>query len=1021
MRRDLTDSPSRLLESALAAHRRGELSRAESLYGRLLRVDGGSIDGWHLLGVSQHQQGRHDEAETSLRRAIQLGGDSAAMHSNLGTILREQNRPAEAEACLRRALQLSPQIAEFHYNLGNLLQTQSRRREAASAFREAIRRNPGLADAHNNLGDVLQSAGKTDEAESAFRNALQVDSRHADARFNLANLYRGRDRLPEALDAYRAAVAVRPGFVDAWVNLGYTLDDLGRLDEAVDAYSSAIAADPHTVEAHVNRALALLRQGNFRRGWAEYDWRLKRGSHSRAAIAPPADLPAPGASVRIPGEQGIGDEVMFASCLPDIARRCRCLASCDPRLVALFARSFPEVEFVPRTADPIPGQFRDGGTPDARIPLGSLPRFFRPNVESYPAHSGFLVPPARLVRQWRDRFRELHADLIVGVSWRGGNDAVVRRRRTTQPSDWRPVFDVDGVAFVNLQYGAQSRELAEFESQTGTRLHDWDDVDAMTDLDGFAAQIAALDLVISVDNSTVHLAGALGKRVWTLLPVASDWRWMMHRDDSPWYPAMRLFRQTTFGEWRPVFQRVADELQKRRSASVGRKPHDSPAETQPDLPRDPVECNNRGVAAQQAGDLDQALRLHARAHAIAPQHAEIAFNLGNVHRVRDETDAAIAAYETTLRHDPEHHRAAVNRCTVLNDVGRCKESVAGLNAVLRQRPDLPAARFNRALAWLKQGDWERGWDEYEWRFQHEWPRRSLSCPVWDGRSSAKLTLLVESEQGIGDVAMFASCLPDVSQTVKRCIVECDPRLVPLFARSFASCEVVASPVARSARCSANECDARISMGSLPRLLRRSENAFPSHGGYLAADAKLVARRRGRLDDLGKGPKVGVSWRGGKDDLARRRRSVPLADWSPVFSQCDVHFICVQHGAKADELDNAAEMTGVTIHKCSDVDPLRDVDEFAAQLSALDLVITVDNSTAHLAGALGTPVWTLLPFACDWRWMTQRRDSPWYPAMQLFRQQAAGDWRTVMDRVAERLLSLDFGSPLSAFRFLHQRD
>jgi tetratricopeptide (TPR) repeat protein len=577
---------STLLDQALAAHRAGELPRAESLYRQTLRIDPQHVDAWHLLGVARLQQRDHAGARENIQRAMGLGGRSAAMHANLGSALRELGRLDEAERHLRRAVELAPETAGFHYNLGNCLRDLRRLTEAIDAYRAALERAPHSAETYNNLGDALRSAGRDDEAEAAFQHALRLRPNFAEAAFQLAGLYRSQERLEESVAAGRIAVQARPDYVEAWVNLGCTLEDLGRTEEAVAACDAALRHDPHSAEAHFNRAMAWLRAGDLERGWDEYEWRHASRSgrpvrtsnagsapmETSAAFAPTAMSQAPDGpsgptwmSVAVLGEQGVGDEVMFASCLPDVLSRSRrCLATCDPRLRPLFARSFPEIEFHPRHGEPrdltdssILPRFEDGAQSAVAIPFGSLPRLLRRNVAAFPAHSGYLKPHPGLVAEWRRRFARLGAGPVVGVSWRGGRDPIVRRRRSIPPAEWSPLLCILGARFVNLQYGATPEELAAFAAAGIGPLHHWDDSDPQADLDGFAAQVAALDLVISADNATVHIAGALGKPVWTLLPAACDWRWGLTGDRTPWYPSMTLFRRTPCESWRDVVQRVA--------------------------------------------------------------------------------------------------------------------------------------------------------------------------------------------------------------------------------------------------------------------------------------------------------------------------------------------------------------------------------------------------------------------------------------------------------------------------------
>jgi hypothetical protein len=267
-------------------------------------------------------------------------------------------------------------------------------------------------------------------------------------------------------------------------------------------------------------------------------------------------LPLGGRRLLIWAEQGVGDEVMFASLVPDVlAAGGRPVILCNSRLVPLFARSFPAAQVL-HCSDP--GHFCQLPA-DCHVPMGSLPRFFRSAQDRFLPHRGYLRPDDTLVEHLRARYASLGSGLKVGISWRSGN-RTSGRRRSAPLSSWRELLQTDGVQFVNVQYGDCRQELDDVKRDSGVEVYHDEQVDPLRDMDAFAAQIAALDLVISIDNSTVHMAGALGKPVWTLLSVAPNWRWFHGRDDSPWYPAMRLFRQTKLADWPALFQHVAAAL-----------------------------------------------------------------------------------------------------------------------------------------------------------------------------------------------------------------------------------------------------------------------------------------------------------------------------------------------------------------------------------------------------------------------------------------------------------------------------
>ena len=271
-----------------------------------------------------------------------------------------------------------------------------------------------------------------------------------------------------------------------------------------------------------------------------------------------------GTTLLVHGEQGVGDEVLFASCYGElVARAGHCVLVCDPRLAPLFRRSFPAASVVgyERRKDHQPASLER--QVDWQVPAGSVPRFFRRRKADFPPRQQFLVADPSQVRSWRERFGGLGTGLRVGISWRAGGQPAEHRRRTTNLADWQPLLSVAGIQWINLQYGESGAEREWARAAYGVTIHDWPEGDPLVDLDGFAARLAALDLVISVGNATVHLAGALGVSAWAILPQTPNWRWGLQGEQSIWYASVRLVRQGAAGDWAPVFEQLARELGER--------------------------------------------------------------------------------------------------------------------------------------------------------------------------------------------------------------------------------------------------------------------------------------------------------------------------------------------------------------------------------------------------------------------------------------------------------------------------
>jgi tetratricopeptide (TPR) repeat protein/SAM-dependent methyltransferase len=582
---------------ANALSRCGQYEAAAQEYREAIRLNPEIPEAHNNLATALDALGQSEEALVALERALVLRPDYAEAQINQATIrqairdraatiaddpesitpnsvpvastpeqwcargsqLQALGQFEQADELFRRALQFDPNCAAAYFGFGYGLLINEKHEEAASYYEQGLLIDDTDATAWNNLGSAYTALEKYEEAIACYESALQIDAANAKAHFNLGNVYKDIGQPSEASACYRRALYVEPELAEAHINLGVVLQQQGRLEEALASHDRAVELRPDDAEAHFHRAGTLLLKGEYAQGWDEYESRWRYDLTPREFTAPAwngSELAEQ--TILIHCEQGIGDEIFFASCVPDVLALSRqCLIECDPRLVPLFARSFPLAEVFAR---PLFNDEVEASGVTLQCPAGSLPRFLRRSVASFPKRLRYLAACPKQRRQWSRRFAELGHGLKVGISWRGGGKAIQHRRRSTELAIWQPVFAVPGVKFVNLQYGSTAAELQEAAAVLSAPLHHWSDSDPLKDLDGFAAQVAELDLVISVDNATVHMAGALGVPVWNLLPFAPTWRWLLGTDETIWYPSMRLVRQAAFGDWGPSFEAVGEQL-----------------------------------------------------------------------------------------------------------------------------------------------------------------------------------------------------------------------------------------------------------------------------------------------------------------------------------------------------------------------------------------------------------------------------------------------------------------------------
>jgi tetratricopeptide (TPR) repeat protein/ADP-heptose:LPS heptosyltransferase len=806
-------------------------------------------------------------------------------------------------------------------------------------------------------------------------------------------------------------------------------------------------------------------------------------------------------------EQGYGDAIQLVRYAPLVRERCgKVVVLCNADLAHLFttARGVDTV---------VAGNLSSLPSCAAHASVASLIHLLGTTLETIPGNVPYLTADAARVAKFGRQIGET-VQLKVGLVWAGNPTHKNNRNRSLGLASFAQLLDVAGVAFFSLQKGESAAELtadgfADRVVDLAPALHDFADS---------AAAISCLDLVIVVDTAVAHLAGALGKPVWTLIPFAPDWRWLRNGNDSPWYPTMRLYRQPTIGDWKSVLRRIAGDLSaraKQHATSFTDRPRLPPAEN--GLVAEAVQHINGGRLERAeallrqvlAGDRSNSLALYylglaagrrgwyknaesylRSAIAAAPRFADAHFNLGNALQMQGRLAKAVKSYQRAALLQPEaaaiHHELAdtlhrlgrleqaadsyrrtivlrpndtdahLNLGNVLQAQGRSHEAIGCFRQVLKLDRTSPAAHYNIAnalkaqdrlieavasyecardaeprepriynnlgnalhalgrldeaiayfrrglaidpnsagihknlgISLLLQGDLREGSAEYEWRWKEDelTPLPSVAGPLWNGEPVGDGTILLQAEQGYGDNIQFIRYAPMVRARCGHIIVQCPADVAELFAtvagvdRVITTCTVPADITAHAP-----------TLSLMHRLVTTLET-IPADVPYLRPDPARVARLTQCIATTKL--KVGLVWAGNSAHHNDRNRSVPLSLLAPLLALDGITFYSLQKDVSRETaVDYDLKRTLV------DLGPLlRDYADTAAAIQCLDMVIAVDTAVAHLAGALAKPVWTLIPFAPDWRWMLGRDDSPWYPTMRLYRQTTIHDWNTVIARI-----------------------
>lgn len=552
----------RFVEQGVAALGRGDVRVARRVFAAAADLQPASPGIHRRIALACLAAGHHDAAQEHLERCVVLERLDPEPLGLLGNLHRLKGEAARAEERYRQALALDAGSRLAHCNLALLLAGQGRRGEALGHFRAAHARSPLRGETLRPFVEGLIESGAGDEAGDIAEQAVAADPASFENWYCLGLARYSQHRHAEALAACEGAAALKAGDADLLMRRAMTLHELGRLEDALADYDAVLRLKPGDPLARFHRSLTLLLLEDYAAAWPDYDTRLlSEDIPQRPRRYPRWDgTAARGLTILAYGEQGLGDEIMFASCVPDLLRSgARCVLDCNVALQPLFAHSFPEATVYATPADRRVPDAVDALGIDCEIPLGSLPRQYRQRAADFPRHEGYLRAPPERVAAWRERLAALGPGPKIGLSWRGGIHKSRAPLRSIDLPRLLPVLRLPGLRFVNLQYTAgAAQELEELARVHGVEVVHWPE--AIADYSETAALVSALDLTVSVCTSIVHLAGALGRPVWVMAPHTPEWRYGHRGEALRWYPSARMFRQRDDKQWQPVIEAVAARL-----------------------------------------------------------------------------------------------------------------------------------------------------------------------------------------------------------------------------------------------------------------------------------------------------------------------------------------------------------------------------------------------------------------------------------------------------------------------------
>jgi tetratricopeptide (TPR) repeat protein len=541
------------MQDAVALHRQGRLREAEKLYARVLKAAPGNFDALHLLGTIKAQAGQMGEALRLISAALKINPRASEAQVNLANVMHALKRDADALDCLDKALAIKPDDLHALQNRGSALLTLNRPQEALTCFEQVVQREPRNGEALLNRGVAKATLGRHAEALTDFDAALALMPGHPNVLYNRGNALLALDRLAEAIACFDRVLAATPAHAPAWNNRGRALQLLNRPDEAVKSFGHAIELQKDYADAHFNWALSLLTLGDLTHGFAQYEWRWKRSgmTDSRRGYGRPlwlGEFPIANKTILLHAEQGLGDTIQFARYAPLLARAgARVVLEVQAELKTLLS-GLDGIASCYARGEKLPAF-------DVHCPLGSLPLAFKTEPATIPASIPYLHADEQRIAKWRPTIEALPGKRVA-FAWAGQASHANDRNRSIDPALLEPLLALGGVSFVSIQRELRANDAAWLVRHANVSHLGGE----LTDMADTAAIAALVDLVIAVDTSVVHLAGAMARPVWVILPFTPDWRWTLTSENSPWYPQTRLFRQPAIGDWRNVVAKLRDAL-----------------------------------------------------------------------------------------------------------------------------------------------------------------------------------------------------------------------------------------------------------------------------------------------------------------------------------------------------------------------------------------------------------------------------------------------------------------------------
>lgn len=948
------------------------LQDSAQLFQRALQLQPRHLLALHNYGMCLQRQKQFEQALEQFSLALEVAPNYELAHKNKIAILAILGRQDDRLSALHQAVAHLPNSSELTLLLVASLRQRQQNVAALEQLDRLISQQPQLITAHNTRGNVLLELRREKEAVQAYQTAIGLQPDYAKAHGNLAIAYMALAQYQAALNSFDTALALDPELPGMPNNRANALQNLHRFDEALQAYDAILARHPQDSIAAANKGMLCLLLGQFSAGWPLYEARWQNA----AVSVHPELMSYPtwngtdslhGKILILHPEQGYGDTIQFC-------RYARVLAAqadmvylvVNQPLLALMQYSvaqWPDCQNlrVISAGAEIP-EFH------YQLALLSSPRVLKTELSSIPMMGQYLFVDPVIIRKWQQGLGT-RGCMRVGLVWSGSALHTNDKNRSVALSELVDILqsELSTESYPNLEFHALQKEIHAEDIQLMASTSIQNHTQKLHSFYDTAALISCMDLVITVDTSVAHLAAALGKPTLILLAHVPDFRWLLEREDSPWYATVRLCRQQQPRSWRAPLSQAAH------------------------------------ACAQMYQEYDhhrQATSLHAT---VSRKIVASRMNEANALVQQGHWIEAEQIFKTEFEQLGASPKLYNNWGVVLQKLGRFDQALAAYTEAIRLDSQYVSPRLNKAICLLSLGRFAEAWPLYEWRWKNEqWrsSQRHYAATLWLGEQDiAGKRILIYAEQGLGDTLQFCRLLALLQLRGASVVFEAQANLVPLLrCLPVTLCSMGNAP---------EDLDFQTPLLSLPLALGLEISTIPQQVPYLhASDVKQEQWRQKLAYSMpftvsASRLKIGVAWSGSAHHRNDAQRSIPMALFSKLLQEDADYFVLQKDISGADRFSiEMMQRFGKRI-VILDAD-LHDFEDTAAAMSCLDLVISVDTSVAHLAGAMAKPLLLLLPWEADFRWLRERLDSPWYPTAELFRQVQVNDWSAPIANLHARL-------------------